>query len=239
MGEHPPGVFKARGIAWGACVQYEPLLAGSPYSNYRIFDWYGLYGDGTTGQLYQQVSYSAWPLFRIAWVCGGRLGIRGPQQRLNHPHHRKRVRFGYHRSNADFPGGFLKVAAGMLRKQHDRYGRRDLRHAPSRFDSVDALHLKIQDHNVGMQFFEHLDARLAVRRLAADFPFGICLQDGAQRFPHQFAIVHDQESRTHQSFPTRLVRAWTCTGAKISARVLVAVEIMRFSPSVYSLGRRR
>ena len=46
-------------------MQYEPLLAGSPYSNYRIFDWYGLYGDGTTGQPYLLVSYSAGPFSEL------------------------------------------------------------------------------------------------------------------------------------------------------------------------------
>src|SRR5271170_5498483 len=95
MGEHPPSVFKARGIAWGACVQYEPLLTGSPYSNYRIFDWYGLYGDGTTGQLYQQVSYSAWPLSKMPGFWGAGWGFGGPKRPLKLPPHRNGVCFGY------------------------------------------------------------------------------------------------------------------------------------------------
>src|ERR1700722_4788732 len=39
MREHPP--VGGWHVSWGACVQYGPLLASSPYTNQRIFRVYG------------------------------------------------------------------------------------------------------------------------------------------------------------------------------------------------------
>jgi hypothetical protein len=56
------------------------------------------------------------------------------------------------------------------------------------------------------------------------------LQHCAQRFPHQFAIVHDEESSAHQKSPARLIAAQQPAGANILQAAPTLAEIIGFSP---------
>ena len=118
----------------------------------------------------------------------------------------------------------VKEFGGRMQGQHDdgcSWGSKG--DFASGFEAVHHRHLKIQHDDIGMQFADPVDGGLSVFGLAADFPFGLAFEPGAQRASNHKAIIDNQNGMQRWPPPQtialdRLPAGAASTGRRTASR---------------------